>query len=161
MTDSEGKYLIEGVSQGTFTAVFSKSGYITYTSNGSVSAGQTVTLDARLSPIPPLTLSITSPQDGAVVNVSPITVTGDVSNNAQVMISGVQASVSGNAYSASIPLIVGSNTITATATDQYGQTISKSLSVTVIHVIVAESAIILLAPISDIRGEGVLYGDQK
>ncbi len=132
MTDSAGKYLIEGVSQGTFTAIFSKSGYVTYTYNGNVAAGQTITINIQLTPIPPLTISITSPLDGAIVNSSSLTVTGNVSNNANVTVNGFSASVSNNTFSALIPLNEGQNTITASATDQYGQTSSQSIIVTLI-----------------------------
>lgn len=130
VTGSEGKYLIEGVSQGAITAAFSKVGYIAHTYSGNATAGQTVTLDAQLNPAPPLTLTITSPQDGAVVNVSPLTVTGNVSSSAQVTVNGTQAAMSGATFSVSVPLADGSNSITATATGEYGQTISKTISVT-------------------------------
>lgn len=132
MTDFAGKYLIEGISQGAFTAFFSKSGYITYNHNGNAAAGQTVTLDVQLTPVPPLTLTITSPQDGAIVNTSTIIVSGNVSNNTQVLVNGNQATVNDNAFTASVSLAEGQNSITATATDIYGQTASRAINVTFI-----------------------------
>ncbi len=129
-TDSNGVFSITGVTQGNFTARFEKSGYISQTVNGTVSAGQTLTLNIRLTQVPPLHITITSPQDGAVLNASPISVTGNVNNNAEVIVKGVRASVSNNIFSASIPLVEGQNLITALATDEYGQTASHSITVT-------------------------------
>jgi len=131
-TDSNGKYTVSGLAQGSFTATFEKSGYFMQTINGTLIAGETLILDTQLEPKPPLIVTITSPQDGAVVNSSPITVTGNVSNNANVTVNGIQASVTDGIFSASIPLIEGQNTITATATDQYSQTASHSITVTLV-----------------------------
>lgn len=132
ITDTAGKYTISNMTTGLFTATFSKSGYITQTTSGTTSSGQTQTLNVQLSPILPLTLTISSPQNGAVLNTSLLTVTGSVSNNASVRVNGIQAAVSGGIFTAAIPLIEGINTITATASDQYGQTKSQSVTVTLI-----------------------------
>jgi len=131
-TVSNGLYTVSGLTQGSFSATFEKSGYIKQTVYGTLTAGQTLTLNVQLIPIPPQTIAITSPQDGAMVSSSPIVVTGTVSSNATVTVNGIQASVAGNAFSATIALSEGPNTIAAAATDQYGQTISKSISVTLV-----------------------------
>jgi len=115
---------------GSFTATFVMPGYIEQTVNGTSASGQTHTLDIQLTPVPPLTLAITSPLNGAVFSSSPITVTGNVSNNANVTVNGVQVSVSNNIFSASIPLSEGPNSIFVAATDQYGQTASQFIYVT-------------------------------
>jgi len=91
----------------------------------------TVSITVRKS-IPSLNLTITSPQDGAIVNASPVLVSGNVCNNATVMVNGVQAPVTQDAFSVSIPLSEGFNTVTALATDSYGQSASKSIQVTLI-----------------------------
>ncbi len=130
--DSNGLYTVTGLAQGDFTAVFTKTGYIEQTINGTLSPGQILTLDVQLIPIPPLTIAITSPVDGAVLNSSPVTVTGNVSNNADVTVNSVQASVIDDTFSASVPLNEGSNTIIAVAADQYSQTASDSINVTLI-----------------------------
>ncbi|MEK6589289.1 MAG: carboxypeptidase regulatory-like domain-containing protein, partial [Nitrospinota bacterium] len=86
-TDSNGVYTVSGLSQGAFTATFGKSGYYSQTKNGNLSAGQTLTLDVQLTPIPPpppISLTITSPAEGAVLNLSPITVSGTVYNTAGI-----------------------------------------------------------------------------
>ncbi|MBE0427110.1 MAG: PKD domain-containing protein [Nitrospirae bacterium] len=97
--------------------------------NDSVTSLATDLIDFISTPVPPLSISITSPQDGAVITSSPITVSGNVSNDANVTVNDVQASVSNNAFSASIPLNEGSNTVTATATDRNNQTASHSINV--------------------------------
>ena len=80
---------------------------------------------------PPVTVAITSPADGAVFNSSPVTVEGTVSSNTNVTVNGIQANVSNNTFSASIPLIEGANTITVIASDQYSTTY-RSINVTLI-----------------------------
>ena len=82
------------------------------------------------SPPPPLTVKITSPTDDTVVNTSPLTVTGTVSDpTATVTVNGVASSISSNTFQASIDLVEGQNTITAQATDQYGQAATDSVTV--------------------------------
>jgi hypothetical protein len=131
-TDSNGTYTISGLTGGNFTTVFAKTGYLKQTVTGTMIANGTVTINIQLTPVSALTLTITSPQDGVTVNQSPIIVTGDVTNNANVTVNGIQALVSNNTFSASIPLIEGPNTITASATDQYGQTTSHTINVTLL-----------------------------
>lgn len=131
-TDSDGRYIKENVTPGAFTAIFEKSGYISQTGNGTLSAGKTLTLNIQLIRKPSLNINIISPQDGAIIGMTPVTVTGDTSNNAEVSVNGIQATVSNNIFSATLPLKEGHNIITAIATDQYGQTESKSISVTLL-----------------------------
>ena len=71
-TDSNGTYTISGLDKGSFTATFVKSGYAKYTVAATLNADDTKTLNIQLIPIPPLNLTITSPQDGVVLNSSPI-----------------------------------------------------------------------------------------
>jgi hypothetical protein len=130
-TDANGVYRAV-VPEGNITVTFSKPGYLFESVAGTVTGGQTLTLDRSVAPAPPLTLTISSPQDGAVVNGAPITVTGSVSNNAGVTVNGVGASVSGNAYSASIPLNEGLNTIAVVALDGFGQSETVRVSVTLL-----------------------------
>ena len=82
---------------------------------------------------PPLTVKITSPTDGTAVNASPLTVTGTMSDpTATVTVNGIASSISDNTFQASIDLAEGQNTITAQATDQYGQTATDSVTVTLL-----------------------------
>jgi sugar lactone lactonase YvrE len=131
-TNSNGAYTVAGLAGGNFTATFTKSGYLKQTVTGTITGNETVTVNIQLTPIAPLTLTVTSPQDGATVNQSPTTVTGNVTNNANVTVNGIQALVSNNTFSASIPLVEGPNTITASATDPYGQTASQTINVTLL-----------------------------
>ncbi len=131
-TSSDGTYAVSGLNQGSFTATFSKLGYGRETVNGTLAADMNLTLNMQLTSIPPLTLTITSPQDGTTLNSSPIAVMGTMSNMASVTVNGIQATPGNGSFSASIPLSEGSNTITATAADQYGQTASQSIHVTLI-----------------------------
>ncbi|MFZ3136138.1 MAG: DUF1566 domain-containing protein [Thermodesulfovibrionales bacterium] len=129
-TGQDGAYILTNIAAGNFTLTCNKSGYFQLTVNDSISAGETKNMDVQLTPMPLLTLTITSPVDGAVVNSSWLTVGGTVSNNANVSVNGTQASVAGGLFSVVIPLTEGANTVTATATDTYGQTVSHGITVT-------------------------------
>jgi hypothetical protein len=78
-------------------------------------------------------ISITSPQDGAVANVTPITVTGTI-NDAdlnEVSVNFIPADTNNNQFTAEgIRLDTGVNTITATATDKAGNTAETSVTIT-------------------------------
>jgi hypothetical protein len=131
-TNSDGTYAVSGLNQGSFSATFSKPGYRKETVNGTLATDENQTLNIQLTSVPPLTLTITSPQNDATLNSSPIAVVGTMSNGAIVTVNGIQASLGNDSFSVSIPLSEGLNTVTATATDQYGQTVSQSIHVTLI-----------------------------
>jgi len=82
-------------------------------------------------PLPALAVRITSPVDGATVQIETITVTGTVNDNdAVVTVNGAAATVSNGVFSAEgISLIEGENSITATAS-RAGETATDSISVT-------------------------------
>ncbi len=150
-TDSSGVYTLSDVSQGGFTAAYSKTGYTKKTISGTLTAGNTQTLNVQLVQIPLLNLNITSPADGAAFNSSPIMVSGNVTNNANVTVNGVQATVSNGIFTATISLNEGQNTITATATDQYNQTATDNIDVNLVYLTPTVS--ISAAPASLMLGE--------
>lgn len=78
----------------------------------------------------PLSVQITSPQDGVEVHSSPVTVSGLVNDNAAVVkVNGVQATVSNGAFTGQVTLTQGgANTITATA-ELGGDLVSDSIEV--------------------------------
>jgi len=85
--------------------------------------------------INPLSISITSPLNGDIINAPQVTVKGNVSNAAGnetgVVVNGVLAMVYGNEFVANhVPLEEGENTITATATDAAGNILSAEITVT-------------------------------
>lgn len=131
-TDWQGAYVAAGLREGNISAYFSKSGYIPQIKDGSIIAGQTQALDVQLVPAPVLALSVASPVDKLITNTSPITVNGVVSNNAHVTVNSVEATVSNGAFSASVPLVDGDNTVTISATDPYGQVNVQTRTVTLL-----------------------------
>ena len=76
-------------------------------------------------------IKITSPQDGAQLSSSTVTVTGTVENSEKVTVNNIPAEISGNTFSATITLKEGDNTIYATATDKYGRTACDNIIVTI------------------------------
>ena len=85
------------------------------------------------SSLPPLTIKIISPANGAVLNENPVNVMGTVSDpSASVTVNGVVPSILGNTFQASLNLPEGENSITAAAEDRYGQSASDRIDVTLI-----------------------------
>jgi hypothetical protein len=132
-TDNDGIYSMAGLHQGPFTAAFGQAGYFTFSASGTITAGQTSTLDAVLTPYPPLGLTISSPTDGQTVNETPITVTGTVTNGAAVTVNGITAMVGGGAFTAEVSLAEGANAIAAAAVDQYNQTAAAGVTVSLVY----------------------------
>jgi hypothetical protein len=79
-----------------------------------------------------LTLAIASPANGAAVDGNTVLVTGSISAPAGsgVAVNGVLAGLSGANYTALVPVVAGSNTLTAMVTAPEGQTASQSVTVT-------------------------------
>jgi hypothetical protein len=99
---------------------------------GTAQASATVSVTA-----PTQSISITSPSDGATVSGPTVKVEGRImnpwGNETGVTISGVVASVYGNQFVAShVPVQQGANTITATALDTAGNTVSTSITINAI-----------------------------
>jgi hypothetical protein len=82
--------------------------------------------------LPPV-ISIASPTEGQVINETPVPVNGtvtDASAIASLTVNGRATPLSGNAFSASVDLVAGANSITVQATDAAGNTGSATVSVT-------------------------------
>ena len=78
-------------------------------------------------------LAITSPAEGSFTNASSITVSGQVteSNLASVDVNGISATVTGNSFSATVPLDnEGTNAITVLAIDLAGNSSTQTRNVT-------------------------------
>lgn len=81
--------------------------------------------------ITPPTLSLTSPTEGATVEVASVTITGTTEPGARVTVNGLVADVSASgAFSFILALVEGDNTITARATDPAGNNRTVSVTVT-------------------------------
>jgi RHS repeat-associated protein len=65
-----------------------------------------------------LTVAVASPADGATVQTASVDVSGSFTgpSDTQVSVNGVAATVSGTSYSVAMPLVVGANTLTVSAT---------------------------------------------
>ncbi len=131
-TGTDGKYTITSLATGAFTAAFTKTGYVTYTGSGTIASDHKTTFNVQMIEIKPLLVTITSPQNGAVLNTSQVTVTGTINNTATVTVNGVQAAVTGGTFTATLSLLDGPHPITATAHDVYDQTANQSIDITII-----------------------------
>jgi hypothetical protein len=89
---------------------------------------------ADFRPSEPPTLSISSPASGTTVSTPNVTVSGSLSDPRAITsftVDGQAVSVgAGGAWSTSVPLLEGSNTIKALAVDQAGLSAEKTVSVT-------------------------------
>ncbi|MDH5445719.1 MAG: carboxypeptidase-like regulatory domain-containing protein [Gammaproteobacteria bacterium] len=128
-------------SGGTFSAAVSlEEGHNTVIARVVNSAGEEVTdsISVSLDKTPPY-ITIDNPVDGQTVSIASIPVSGLVNDivrgtvseaQANVLVNGVQAGVSNRSYLAqNITLQEGVNTITVTASDQVGNTASKSITI--------------------------------
>ena len=129
-TNQNGAYALPSLLEGNYSATFEKSGYLPQVISGTFNFGSKQTVDVQLIPAPQQHLSITSPSDRTLTNLSKITVAGNTNNNAVVAINGLTVPVVNDSFSANVSLAEGSNTITVTATDKYGQVTSKAITVT-------------------------------
>lgn len=76
-------------------------------------------------------ITIASPADLAYLNTPVINVTGTVGDAAAgVTVNGIPATLTQNAYTVSVPLVEGSNTLTAVASNSGGTTSTASVRVT-------------------------------
>ncbi|MDO8283341.1 MAG: hypothetical protein Q7U10_12100 [Thermodesulfovibrionia bacterium] len=81
----------------------------------------------------PLDVSINTPLDGEMTIAASVDVQGLATSPYPVVsvnVNGVEAAISGNAFTVVIPLAIGINTITATATDEVGRIASRSINLT-------------------------------
>jgi hypothetical protein len=78
------------------------------------------------------TLAITQPAEGLLTQSASVNVTGTFSDESAttVAVNGVAATISGNTYSASVPLAEGANTLRAVATDSAGNSSQATRTVT-------------------------------
>ncbi|HDH05385.1 MAG TPA: fibronectin type III domain-containing protein [Nitrospirae bacterium] len=106
---------------------------------------------------PPITLTITSPLDGATINRSDVMVKGTVTNTTDnetgVIVNGVATvGYNGEFIVNHVPLEEGDNTITASATDTDGYTASVSITVNAVttdpHVILRANIESGIAPLT-------------
>jgi hypothetical protein len=103
-----------------------------------VSAGFQGSLSRTFSPIMTITvtgtgtaIAIASPAVSAYLNTSPTLVNGSVADpSAHVTVNGIAAQVTGGAFSASVPLQEGTNTLTAVAQNSNGTSSTDSRVVT-------------------------------
>ena len=92
----------------------------------------TVVLEGTDEILPDIT--ITSPEDDALLNTPSITVTGNASDSISwiksVTVNGTSTGLTGGTYTSDIQLTEGQNTITAMATDTAGNTNTATITVT-------------------------------
>ena len=94
-------------------------------------AGNAASASTSVTLVPAPVVTITSPANLSYGNFSPITVRGTVNDpNATVTINGAAAGSSGGTFSLSVPLVEGTNTLTAVATNIGGNQGSASVVVT-------------------------------
>lgn len=94
-------------------------------------AGNAASTSTSVTLVPAPVVSITSPANLSYGNLSPITVRGTVDDpNATVTINGASAVDSGGTFSLTVPLVEGTNTLTAVATNIGGNQGSASIVVT-------------------------------
>jgi hypothetical protein len=122
---------------GVFTAILNVYETVPGALRWRVSAAIQGSARRTLSPIAQINVTgtgtsvrILSPATGSYLNLSPVAVQGTIGDpTLSVSVNGIPAAKSGTTFSASVPLIEGTNTITAVATSAGGTTGSSSVEV--------------------------------
>ncbi|MBI3447896.1 MAG: terpene cyclase/mutase family protein [Acidobacteria bacterium] len=92
-----------------------------------------------------ITIAITSPTNGAVLTASPAAVTGTVTGAEpiNVTVNSVAASESAGAFTASVPLVRGANTLTAVGVDAAGfMGTSAAIGLTLVDYSIAKGGVV-------------------
>ena len=94
--------------------------------------GTTITVSVLATDKTPPVLTIAAPAPNLVTNASNVTVSGTSQDQSstQVKVNSVIATLSGTQYSATVPLVVGANTIAIRATDRAGNHVDSARTVT-------------------------------
>lgn len=80
----------------------------------------------------PPQIKITSHKPNQFVNKSPVMITGSINDaKARIVVNGISAFVEKNIFSAKVNLVEGNNTITAVASDSFGNTGSDTVMIVV------------------------------
>ena len=87
-------------------------------------------------------VSITSPANLSLFNTSPISVTGTVSESVvAVEVNGIPATLGPGTFVAEVPLVEGTNTITAVARDAAGNVATDSIQVDLVTIVLPQVSI--------------------
>lgn len=94
--------------------------------SGAVTTSASVTLTVNA-----LGLALTTPQNGVTLAGDQVVVSGtfEAPFNAGITVNGIVAGLEGNSFHANVPLVAGSNTITAVLTTPAGQSVEQSITV--------------------------------
>lgn len=137
VSDSQGNYIVNGIIPGNYTITFEGLGLTTRSESGVLSPGQTGVVSVVMS-LATVTLNIVSPADGVLITSSPLTVTGTAQNadnvTVNITINGVvtihSAAIINDSFAIAVPLSAGPVRIVAVASNQYGQSAEKSMTIT-------------------------------
>ena len=93
------------------------------------------TLPLTFTVKPPLEIKITSPSNGMIINKAKTIVKGTIKSDTKdigINVNGIIAEIRGSEWIANdVPLTIGTNTITATATDSYGNKDTTAITINV------------------------------
>ncbi len=136
-SDGNGNYLVNGIVAGNYSVLFEGPCVQSKAITGSLLPGQVAILDPWLTGSP-VTVTIASPIDGAVIAVTPLVVTGSVTNADSVTVNivtngvmtGFPATIINGAYAVSIPLQVGQSKIYVNASNQCHLYVEQSVNIT-------------------------------
>jgi hypothetical protein len=136
-TDASGAYYAPVMTvPADYLVVVKKDGYLTASETVSIDAESRASLNIGLTVgtdmVEEAVISFVEPMDGATINTDTVTVYGVVRgfDVATVTVNGVGAELLGaGGFSATVPLVDGSNTIEATATGVTGQTLVGRITV--------------------------------
>ncbi|MFZ3090030.1 MAG: hypothetical protein WA240_05320, partial [Nitrospirota bacterium] len=113
------------------TAIKTAGSYPIKVINPAPGGGQSIALPFTVKP--PLEVNITSPVNGVTINRSKTIIKGTIKSDTAdigITVNGIIAEIKGNEWIANdVPLTIGANRITATVTDAYGNTDTKTITI--------------------------------
>ena len=136
-SDGNGSYLVDGIAEGNYSALFEGSYVLTKAITGFLLPGQVAILDTWLTGSP-VTVTIAAPLDGAIIAVTPLFVNGNVTNADSVTVNvvnngimtGFPATIINGTYAVSIPLQAGQTKIYVNASNRYHLYSEQSVTAT-------------------------------
>jgi len=137
ITDTQGNYTVTGIIAGAYSMTYSGDYLMPMILTGTLAPGQTVTKNVFMSFLP-ITLTVSSPLEGATVASSTLTVTGNVANAQSILLRDLDdpdvteypGVIANGSFTALMPVAPGLKRVAVVAAHPYKNT-EKLLNATV------------------------------
>ena len=137
ISDNAGNYLLDGIVNGSYSITYTAPQLVSQTSTGTLSPGEVKTQTIWMTGAP-VTLTVTSPADGALIPGDQLTVTGSAINAETVTITATSngatnsytTTPTNDSFSISIPVAAGQTALKILAKSRYYIQTTVNITVT-------------------------------